>query len=100
MPKHIRDNRQRMDQCSHLSGTTDYIKCKATTMYNQFTNQPGMYIRSNPKQTMGTIFVLLLLLVAGLVAAHYMGYITLPAAVGNLIPRKAAPASHLQYFFF
>jgi hypothetical protein len=42
--------------------------------------------------------LLLIVLIAAI--AHYMGYITLPGPLADMIPRKAAPASHLQYFFF
>ena len=93
MPKHIRDNK------NYPQGMTmmDKAKMKVEEIKAQGM---GMYIRTNPKQAMGTVIILLLLVVLGLVAAHYMGYITLPAAVAKYVPRKAAPASHLQYFFF
>jgi hypothetical protein len=92
MPKHIRnrDNRQhRMNDCSYLSGL-DYIKCEAKKIQDSYTS---------PKQAMGWIMAILMIIILGAVAAHYMGYITLPGPLAG-IPRKAAPASHLQYFFF
>ena len=52
------------------------------------------------KNTMRNVLVALLLLMLIAAVAHYMGYITLPGAIADMIPRKAAPASHLQYFFF
>ncbi len=93
MPKHIRnrDNRQhRMGSCDHLSGL-EYAKCKAKEL-------TGYHIRS-PKQAMGWIIAILMIIILGLFSAHYFGYITLPGPLAG-IPRKAAPASHLQYFFF
>jgi hypothetical protein len=59
----------------------------------------GKHIRTPSQSVTGWIMAILLLLVLGVFAAHYMGYITLPGPLGK-IPRKAAPASHLQYFFF
>ena len=93
MPKHIRnrDNRQhrRMQDCSKLSGL-EYGKC-------EYENLKAQY--NAPKQTIGWVIAILMLIILGVVAAHYMGYITLPGPLAG-IPRKSAPASHLQYFFF
>ncbi len=91
MPKHIRnrDHRRQEDNCSHLSGF-EYAKCKVNEM---------MPTNPNPKQTMGWVIAILFIIILALFAAHYMGYMTLPGPLANL-PRKVAPASHLQYFFF
>ena len=89
MPKHIRnrDNRHYAREQSVMDKVNNYI--------DSFKKQ---HIRT-PKQTMGWIMAILMIIILGVVAAHYMGYITLPGPLGK-IPRKAAPASHLQYFFF
>ena len=92
MPKHIRnrDNRQhRMKDCSQLS-FLDRVNCEAENLKDRY---------NTPKQAMGWIMAILMIIILGLFAAQYMGYITLPGPLAG-IPRKSAPASHLQYFFF
>jgi hypothetical protein len=89
MPKHIRnrDNRHYAREQTVMDKVNDY-----------FVSFKKQYIRT-PKQTMGWIMAILMIIILGVVAAHYMGYITLPGPLSG-IPRKAAPPSHLQYFFF
>jgi hypothetical protein len=96
MPKHIRnrDNRNhRQEDCSQIREmygllSTEYLNC-----INPLKSNPS------PTQAMGWVMAILFIIILALFAAHYMGYMTLPGPLANL-PRKVAPASHLQYFFF
>jgi hypothetical protein len=96
MPKHIRNrNHHREEDCSqvremHGLFSTEYLKC-----INPIKNHISMRSQS----VTGWVIAILLILILALFAAHYMGYMTLPGPLANL-PRKSAPAAHLQYFFF
>lgn len=88
MPQHIRNQQQ------HVR-TEESVMKKAEKAYNQLFHS----IRMSSKQSMG-VWIVVILFLAVLVAAggHYMRYWTIPKLDG--VFQKAAPASHLQYFFF
>ena len=77
-----------------------YYWCRAKTSIMGIPKEG--YRADAPKEndTMRKVLIALLLIVLIAIVAHYMGYITLPGPLADMIPRKAAPASHLQYFFF
>ena len=101
MPKHIRH------------GIMDDIKQVATTTFdnakeaiNKATAKEGFHGRreEEPKVMFGLtkkqLMTAIIILIIFLVVAHYMGWIELPSFIADVLPRKAAPPSHLQYFFF
>ena len=112
MPKHIRHQRHYEEEdCTpvrqqHGAFSSQYYEClkqKAGRFING--NQPYGRIRHNEgavkkEGNYNNIMMAIIVLIIALVAAHYMGYITLPDFLADILPRKAAPASHLQYFFF
>jgi len=93
MPKHIRNRDNRQHRINNCPCSTWDLRCK----YENNCLVPH-HIRT-PKQTLGWIAAIIMIIILLVVVAHYFGYITLPGILGK-IPRKAAPASHLQYFFF
>jgi len=94
MPQHIRNQKQHVRQMPENIG-----QMPTGTSLDKVL---GKYISPNfisTKQSFGTIVsILLFIILLGVLLAHYMGFITIPGLEGKL--RKAAPASHLQYFFF
>jgi hypothetical protein len=90
MPKHIRNRNNRQNKPA-MEKVGDELKMLSAKM--------GYHIRAPSQSVGGWVMAILMILILGVVIAHYMGYITLPGPLGK-IPRKAAPPSHLQYFFF
>jgi hypothetical protein len=86
MPQHIRNQQQhvRTQEDTSMMG-------KATSLVNKTFGY-----RISTKQAMGTILTIFLMIILVVLALHYFRIITLPLPV----PQKAAPSSHLQYFFF
>jgi hypothetical protein len=66
---------------------------KKEGFYGRIEEEPK--IMGLTKKQITIIAVILFILLA-----HCMGWITLPACIADMLPRKSAPASHLQYFFF
>jgi hypothetical protein len=98
MPKHIRHGA--WDKFKEAaSETVDNMKeslHKATAKegyHGRMEEEPK--IMGLTKKQIAIIAVILFILLA-----HCMGWITLPAFIADMLPRKSAPASHLQYFFF
>jgi hypothetical protein len=87
MPQHIRNQQQ------HVRTQQPTATQKATAWVNETF---GTNYRISTKQAMGTILTIFLMIILVVLALHYFRIITLPLPV----PQKAAPASHLQYFFF
>jgi hypothetical protein len=85
MPQHIRNQQQ------HVRTQEPTATEKATAWVNKTFGY-----RISTKQAMGTILTIFLMIILVVLALHYFRIITLPLPV----PQKAAPASHLQYFFF
>jgi hypothetical protein len=88
MPQHIRNQQQ------HVRTQQPTATEKATAWVNKTFDTN--YSRISTKQAMGTILTIFLMIILVVLALHYFRIITLPLPV----PQKAAPASHLQYFFF
>jgi len=86
MPQHIRNQQQHVRTKEDTS-----MMGQAKGLYNQY-----MPKHISTKQAMGTILTIFLMIILVVLALHYFRIITLPLPV----PQKAAPASHLQYFFF
>ena len=86
MPQHIRNQQQhvRTQEDTSMMG-------QAKALYNKTFGD-----RISTKQAMGTILTIFLMIILVVLALHYFRIITLPLPV----PQKAAPSSHLQYFFF
>jgi hypothetical protein len=85
MPQHIRNQHIRQEEPNPV---VSWVNKTFGTNYHIST-----------KQSFGTIVsILLLLIILVAVAGHYMRFWTIPGMEGSL--QKAAPASHLQYFFF
>jgi hypothetical protein len=93
MPKHIRHGV--MDVAST---TWDNIK----EAVNKVTAKKEGFRREEEEEGMNRkhIMLAIIILIIALIVANYMGYIELPSFLSDILPRKAAPASHLQYFFF
>jgi hypothetical protein len=99
MPKHIRHGA--WDDFKKAASETadnarDYIN-KATAPKEGYRGrmEEDPKIMGLTKKQIAIIAVILFILLA-----HCMGWITLPACIADMLPRKSAPASHLQYFFF
>ncbi len=91
MPQHIRNQQQHVRQLPENIGQMPNS--------NPLKDAFGKIMHISTKQSFGTIVsILLFIILLGVLLAHYMGFITIPGLEGKL--RKAAPASHLQYFFF
>ena len=93
MPQHIRNQQQhvRTKEDTSMMGKDTSMMGQAKALYNQY-----MFKHISTKQAMGTILTIFLMIILVVLALHYFRIITLPLPV----PQKAAPASHLQYFFF
>ncbi len=80
--QHVRKNQSAMEKFQHM-----------------FSSQM-QHIRSSPRQMLGTIIGLILIIMLVIVALHYFRLYSFPFL--SFIPQKSAPApaSHLQYFFF
>ncbi len=86
-PQHVRHNRN--------EGIVNNVK----SWYEGMMATGGVkHIRSSPKMMLGMIFGFILMVILILVALHYFRLYSFPFL--SFIPQKAAPASHLQYFFF
>ena len=101
MALHIRNQQQhvRQQQPQHVRHNRNEATDMYTKAVNYFKGMKGAeHIRSSPKMMLGMIFGFLLMVILILVALHYFRLYSFPFL--GFIPQKAAPASHLQYFFF
>jgi len=101
MALHIRNQQQhvRQQQPQHVRHNRNVATDYYTDVVNYFKGMKGAeHIRSSPKMMLGMIFGFLLMVILILVALHYFRLYSFPFL--SFIPQKAAPASHLQYFFF
>ena len=95
MPKHIRHgawDKFKEAASETVDNARDYVN-KATAKHIRMEEEPK--IMGLTKKQIAIIAVILFILLA-----HCMGWITLPSVIADMLPRKSAPASHLQYFFF
>lgn len=98
MPKHIRHgawDKFKQAASETAANARDYVN-KATAkekFHGRMEEEP--IIMGLTKKQIAIIAVILFILLA-----HCMGWITLPSCIADMLPRKSAPASHLQYFFF
>ena len=98
MPKHIRHgawDKFKEAASETVENAREYVnKATAKEGYRgRMEEEPK--IMGLTKKQIAIIAVILFILLA-----HCMGWITLPACFADMLPRKSAPASHLQYFFF
>ncbi len=77
-----------------------YYWCRAKTSIMGIPKEGYRADASDENNRLRNFLIALLILFLLIGIAHYMGFITLPGPLADMIPRKAAPASHLQYFFF
>ena len=93
MPQHIRNQQKhvRTQEDTAMMGKDTTMMGKAKAFYNKTVGD-----RISTKQAMGTILTIFFMIFLVVLALHYFRIITLPLPV----PQKAAPSSHLQYFFF
>ena len=96
MPKHIRHGKWADAFDETVKNAKEYIN-KATAPKEGYRGrmEEEPKIMGLTKKQIAIIAVILFILLA-----HCMGWITLPAFIADMLPRKSAPASHLQYFFF
>ncbi len=101
MALHIRNQQQhvRQQQPQHVR----HVRQEDDSLLNRFDKwfkgiKGAEHIRSSPKMMLGMIFGFILMVILIVVALHYFRLYSFPFL--GFIPQKAAPASHLQYFFF
>ena len=94
MPKHIRHGVMDVVNTTWDNMKEAVNKATAKEGYHGRREEDPKIMGLTKKQITIIAVILFILL------AHCMGWITLPACIADMLPRKSAPASHLQYFFF